>query len=534
MRDIYVLGLVLLFSFSMPSAQIIEDDFEGTGTITTWYGDNCGMDNNFANPFQTGINTSNTVLQYNDTGAQYANVRFDSPSNFDLTTKNTFTLKIYVPSVSVTGSQPNQISLKLQDGTLAQPWVTQSEIIKSIQLDQWQEVSFNFEEDTYINLDGASPPPIERTDFNRVVIQVNSENNNDLVIAYLDDVLYHDTVNTDPVYDNLVWSDEFNGSGALDATKWYHQTQFPQGTSWFNGEIQHYTDRTDNSNMSGGHLNLVAKKETYTDQGVTKLYTSARLNSKFAFTYGRVEIRAKLPIGVGTWPALWMLGKNITENGAYWETQGFGTTGWPACGEIDIMEHWGDNQNFVQSAMHTPSSFGNTANKGGQIVSTASSQFHTYTLDWFPDRMVFKVDGATHYVYEPETQNSDTWPFDEDQYLLFNVAMLPNVQASFTESTMEVDYVRVYQESTLNVNDSIVTLNAELFPNPVKDNLTIKLPQEALGARVTLISLLGQEMTSYIQNETLQYINMSNYKSGVYIVKIENNNTVLTHKIVKK
>ena len=137
----------------------------------------------------------------------------------------------------------------------------------------------------------------------------------------------------DPVYDELVWSDEFDEDGALDNSKWFHQTELPNGDSWFNGEIQHYTDRLDNTYVEDGIMNLVAKAETFIDQGVTKNYTSARLNSKFAFTYGRVEVRAKLPTGVGTWPAIWMLGKNISENGAYWDNEGFGTTNWPACGE---------------------------------------------------------------------------------------------------------------------------------------------------------------------------------------------------------
>jgi hypothetical protein len=412
-----ILFLFILCSITL-NAQTVEDSFEGSGTITTWFGDDCGMNTNLTNPYQQGINTSSTVLEYNDTGGQYANVRFDVSPNFDLQTTNSFSLKIYVPSTGLTGSQTNQISLKLQDGTLGSPWVTQSEIIKPVVLDEWQEVTFNFETDTYINLDGGSPPPIQRTDFNRVVLQINGENNNDFVLAYLDDILHFDTApnSNDPIYDELVWSDEFDGNGAIDSDKWHHQTQIPGGGSWYNGEIQHYTDRTDNSNVSGGFLYVTAKEEIgYNDQGVTKDYTSARLNSKFAFTNGKVEVRAQLPTGVGTWPAIWMLGKNINEDGAYWDNEGFGTTGWPACGEIDIMEHWGNNQNFVQSAMHTPSSFGNTSNKGGQTVSTASTAFHTYTLEWSPEKMVFSVDGVIHYTYNPATKNASTWPFTADQ-----------------------------------------------------------------------------------------------------------------------
>jgi len=243
----------------------------------------------------------------------------------------------------------------------------------------------------------------------------------------------------------LVWYDEFDGNGAIDTTKWFHQTQLPDGTSWYNGEVQHYTNRTENSNVSDGVLNIIAKKEVFTDQGQTKQYTSARLNSKFAFTYGRVEVRAKLPTGVGTWPAIWLLGRNINETGAYWQTQGYGTVSWPACGEIDIMEHWGDNQNYVSSAIHTPSSYGGTINHGGQTISTASSAFHVYALEWTEEKMVFSVDNAVHYTYNPTIKNSDSWPFDADQYLILNIAIQSSIDQAFTEGAMEIDYVRVYQ-----------------------------------------------------------------------------------------
>jgi beta-glucanase (GH16 family) len=246
------------------------------------------------------------------------------------------------------------------------------------------------------------------------------------------------------IFNTLVWSDEFNTNGAVNAANWHHQTQIPQGNSWYNGEVQHYTNRQVNANVNNGMLNIVARKETFTDQGVTKQYTSARLNSKFAFKYGRVEVRAKLPTGVGTWPAIWTLGKNIIEPGGFWSATN-GTVSWPACGEIDIMEHWGNNQNYVQSAIHTPSSFGSTVNIGGQIISTASTQFHIYTLEWTSEKMTFSVDGVVHYVYNPPVKDANTWPFDSDQYLLLNVAMQPAIDPLFTQSAMEIDYVRVYQ-----------------------------------------------------------------------------------------
>ena len=540
MRYLYITSIFLLsFCFSC-QGQTIGDDFEGNGNISTWYGDDCGINTNFTNNYQQGINTSTTVLEYHDTGGQYANIGFDVSTNFDLTVNNTFKLKVYVPSNGITGNQTNQISLKLQDGTLGAPWSTQSEIIKAIVLDEWQEVTFNFEYDGYLNIDSNSLPPIDRTDFNRVVIQVNGENNTDHVLAYIDDILQEDITpdeeeTEDPVFDNLVWSDEFDGStGAINSDNWFHQTQIPAGGSWYNGEIQHYTDRTDNSYKVNGYLHLVAKKETFNDQGYTKDYTSARLNSKFVFTYGRVEVRAKLPTGVGTWPAIWTLGQNITEAGAYWETQGYGTTGWPACGEIDIMEHWGTNQNFVQSAMHTPSSFGGTVNHGGQTIPTASTEFHVYALEWSSEKMVFSVDDVIHYTYNPEIKNASTWPFDANQYILLNIAIQPSIDPNFTQSAMEIDYVRVYQESELSVSDVNGFDKVLLFPNPAEDTLNIKIPSGLKGVQATLYSLLGQELMSFKQYELQSSIDLSQFEKGVYIIRFEDKNASSSFKIYKK
>ncbi|MEL6535237.1 MAG: glycoside hydrolase family 16 protein [Bacteroidota bacterium] len=193
-------------------------------------------------------------------------------------------------------------------------------------------------------------------------------------------------------------------------------------------------------------MHLVAKRETYEDQGHVKEYTSARLNSKFAFTYGRVEVRAKMPQGVGTWPAIWMLSKNISEAGAYWQLQGYGTTSWPHCGEIDLLEHWGKNQDFVQSAVHTTASFGDqVTNLGGKKIANASTEFHLYALEWSAEKIMFEVDGEALYTYEPAVRDSTTWPFDSDQYILMNIAIEKDIDPAFEESAMVVDYIRVYQ-----------------------------------------------------------------------------------------
>jgi beta-glucanase (GH16 family) len=279
-------------------------------------------------------------------------------------------------------------------------------------------------------------------------------------------------------YTELVWSDEFNGNGSINTSKWHHQTQLPNGDSWFNGELQHYTDRIENSFQGGGALYINAIKETFVDQGVTKQYTSARLNSKFAFTYGRVVVRAKLPQGAGTWPAIWMLGKNISEPGGYFYDQ-FGTTAWPACGETDIMEHWGVNPNYISAAIHTPYSFGGTVNVGGTNLPDVFDTWHIYEMEWSPERIIFSVDGNPFYTYEPAVQNADTWPFDGDQYLLLNVAINGDITQEFTSSAMEIDYVRIFQEPD---TDPSFNPSSQVFVNGVL--LTWTPPDDAIGCQV--------------------------------------------------
>jgi len=530
MNRLFLIIALGVFGYGL-SAQPLHDDFEGNGNITSWFGDFCAIDENAANPYQQGINTSSTVLEYHDQGGQYANVRFDAGQFLDMANSYVFELKIYVPSSGLTGNQPNQISLKLQNNNLASPWFTQTEIIKPLVLDQWQTIQFDFANDLYINFDVNSPPPIQRTDFNRVLIQINGENNFDHVLAFIDDFSYPDAtlVPYVPIYNYLVWSDEFNGNGMIDTTKWFHETILPNGNSWWNNEQQHYTDRLDNSIQSNGSLHLIAKNETFTDQGVTKQYTSARLNSKYAFTYGRVEVRAKLPRGAGTWPAIWALGQNFNEatDGSYWDQQGFGTTSWPACGEIDVMEHWGTNQDYISSALHTPSSFGATVNHGGRVIPGVSDGFHRYQAEWTPNRIVFSVDDIVHYIYEPTVQDPSTWPFFEPQFLLLNVAIESSISPSFTQDTLEIDYVRVYQDSnTVNVTENEQS-RIQLYPNPVNDAVYIAAPDLV---HPTVQLYVYNNMGMRVIDRELEVINgrilltdLERLPTGLYFIRMNSN-----------
>lgn len=318
----------------------------------------------------------------------------------------------------------------------------------------------------------------------------------------------------DVIYNNLVWSDEFNTNGPIDQSKWFHQTQIPAGGSWFNNEVQHYTNQLSNSFVSNGNLNIVAKKEIFTDQGVTKQYTSARLNSKFAFTYGRVDIRAKVPNNQGTWPALWLLGKNVNEDGGFFDSN-FGTTSWPACGELDIMEHGiFSNQpiNYVGAAIHTPSSFGNTQNKGGIQLGDISQNYYVYSMNWSPNQISFLIDDVVFYTYNPAVKNASTWPFDLDQFFLLNVAMggfAGDIPANFTQTSMVIDYIRVYQNTAVDNEaptnftaslGSVTGSSIELLLNANDNSGTIAYTVSYSGGTFTVYNPAGNQESIIIPN----------------------------------
>ena len=336
----------------------------------------------------------------------------------------------------------------------------------------------------------------------------------------------------------MVWEDNFETPGVVNSLNWHHQTQvIIPGVGWANGEEQHYTNRLDNSYVDdSGFLNIVAKKETFTDQNLTKNYTSARLNSKFAFTYGRVDVRAKLPIDLGTWPAIWMLGKNINENGAYWDPV-FGTTNWPACGEVDIMEHGifpSEDIDYIGSALHTPCCFGGNPNAGGTIASNLENQFHVYSVNWSPDQITFLLDGIGFYTYNPEIKDENTWPFFEDQYILLNVAMggvAGPIDSQYTESAMIIDYVRVYQENPLSIEDTInahIKKNLKIYPNPVKNE--INLISEEPITKIKLYDYLGKLVLE--KNNNTKFIQVSSLNSGIYFLEVFINNYKSLQKVI--
>lgn len=245
----------------------------------------------------------------------------------------------------------------------------------------------------------------------------------------------------DPDYGSklsLVWSDEFDGA-TVNPDNWSFETG---ASGWGNNELQNYTS-SGNAELTDGKLIITAKKVN--DNKEVGSYTSARIKteSKIEFQYGRMEIRAKLPSGTGVWPAIWMLGSN------------FRTAGWPACGEMDIMEYVGYLPNTVHSTVHTPSGFGANGNGSSKILETAEEEFHIYGLLWTEKKLVFYTDtpeNITH-TYAPSTKNAENWPFDQPHFFLLNLAVggswggAMGIDNTIFPQTMEIDYVRVYQEA---------------------------------------------------------------------------------------
>lgn len=247
------------------------------------------------------------------------------------------------------------------------------------------------------------------------------------------------SVKVDSEYE-LVWHDEFDYSGLPDSTKWRYDTE-GNDAGWGNNEAQFYTSkRMENAKVDNGLLHVIARKEDYNG----KDFTSVRLLSKPDWKYGRIETRAKVPAGRGTWAAIWMM------PGGWSFTDG----GWPDVGEFDIMEHVGHDAGVVHASAH---SCDYQWQKGTQQTDTihvadACENFHTYVWEWSPEVVKAYVDDRMFFEYKNEGLGESKWPYDKPFYLILNVAVggawgsLKGIDTNNFPQSMEVDYVRVYQK----------------------------------------------------------------------------------------
>jgi beta-glucanase (GH16 family) len=232
------------------------------------------------------------------------------------------------------------------------------------------------------------------------------------------------------------WADEFDYTGKPDPVKWGYDIG---GDGWGNNELQHYTDKITNSAVADGLLTITAIRE----HTGGREYSSARLVSKNKgdFLYGRIEVKAKLPTGKGTWPAIWMLPTD-------WE---YG--GWPKSGEIDIMEHVGFDQDRVHITVHTEAYNHsiNTQVGKNRVVSNASSEFHLYQIEWTPSAILGYIDDQLLFEFKNEGKGYAYWPFDKRFHILLNIAVGGNwggqngVDNFIWPASMQIDYVRYYK-----------------------------------------------------------------------------------------
>lgn len=235
----------------------------------------------------------------------------------------------------------------------------------------------------------------------------------------------------------LVWSDEFDYEGKPNPEKWGYECG---GHGWGNNESQYYSDRIENAYVKDGQLHIQALKEEYEKNS----YTSARLSTYgiASWQYGKIVVRAKLPKGKGTWPAIWMLSNGIREG-----------VGWPLCGEIDIMEHVGKDQDMIHFSLHSKNHNHkiNTQLTKFLPIDRVSESFHDYAIEWTEDKIEFLVDDVPHACFNKGTKETvEDWPFDQPFYLILNVAVGGfwggKIDDQMLPQEMRIEFVRVYQK----------------------------------------------------------------------------------------
>lgn len=510
LQKIYVLAVVFGLSVfqNQISAQAIYADFETVTPTVTVFND-CVYSVE-TNPDKTDPNTSDNVGKYITATNQWDGLYWDLDEGFiDFTNSKVFTMMIksdYAGDVIV------KLENSSNSNTYVEVWQTYSGS------GNWEEVSFDF----------TSKSPANEM-YNRVVLLLDADAVNDGNIWYFDN-LEGPEVKKPPVEEHnweLVWSDEFDYTGLPNSAKWGYDLG---GGGWGNNELQYYTMAdTDNANVDGEKLTITAKKETVGDRN----YTSARLitKNKGDWLYGRVEVRAKLPAGRGTWPAIWMLPTD-------WE---YG--GWPASGEIDIMEHVGYDEGVVHGTVHTEAFNHTLGTQVGQhiTVADATSEYHVYALNWFENKIEIFVDDTKYFAF-PYYTDWKKWPFDKRFHLILNIAVGGNwggvegVDDTIFPVTMEIDYVRVYKLGAESVYDSDIENKVKLYPNPVNNVLRVDFSEKAdfTSAKAEIRSIDGKLVKNFTLRSNSPELNVSELERGVYFLLIKDNTQKISKKFIKK
>ena len=311
----------------------------------------------------------------------------------------------------------------------------------------------------------------------------------------------------------LIWSDEFNES-KLDENKWMQETG---GNGWGNNESQYYTPGSNNLSFSQGQLIITAKKEQYT----SNTYTSAKISTKgkFSTRFGKIESRIQCPQGKGIWPAFWMLGTSIDQ------------VSWPACGEIDVMEH-------INSEMkiHGTAHWDNVGHQyWGGVIANDPASFHNYSIIWDSTKIQWFMDGTIYYQLNIANNVNGTEEFQLPFYLILNLAVggdwpgYPD-QTTMFPAEMKIDYVRVYQ-SDVNASLDDASLISNIYPNPTNDVLFLSSDSPIFSYNIH--SLDGRLLESQSTITPIESISLKQLPTGSYILTFEQKNKLIRQIIQK-
>lgn len=360
--------------------------------------------------------------------ASQARTATDAILYFAITLNKTTTVPVSVDYTLVDGSAVSPRDYTKKSGTLTIP-ANQAQVQLDVAIKGDPEDNRANNLDLTLQLSNPQNCTLGVTSAKGIIITENGKNLSTDNTGYTTPLTY-------PGY-TLAWSDEFSGE-TLDGTTWNYEIGNGSG-GWGNNELEYYTNSNKNIFVSNGNLVIEARKESISGFN----YTSARITTqnKKVFTHGRIDIRAKLPVAKGIWPALWMLGNNIS------------AVGWPACGEIDIMELVGQNPSTTYGTAHWQNASGAHDSKNGGYTLAAgnfSQEFHVFSLVWTENSMQWYVDDNLFLTTTKAEVGDAVYPFNKPQFFIFNVAVggdwpgAPDGTTAFPQR-MFVDYVRVFQ-----------------------------------------------------------------------------------------
>ena len=510
MKNLFSLYSFLIFGLlNNVNSQTLPIDFE---TTTSWFAFDGASFATVSNPYVDSENPSDNVgRMIKGAGQNWAGAYLTLGSSMDLFNNDTFSIKVRSSKLNT------RLLLKVENSSNTS--TNYEKEITMTKYNEWETLTFDYSQ-------------IPNENYDRIVLIFDlgvTGNGSSSFTYYVDDIsLYSLNGPPEPCDSNLtgnvpssfnyelVWADEFTEDGELCHENWtYDLGTGSQG--WGNFEAQSYTNNSENVRKENGILKITAIKSGNS-------YTSARVKTKnlFDFTYGRIEIRAKLPSTAGTWPAVWLLGSNINE------------VSWPQCGEIDIIEQFSNKQENMSTA-HWYSN-GNAQYGLSVNNSTLTSSFNTFRLDWTPTSITAYLNDSQYWVMSTNA----TMPFFDNFFLIANLALggnkgAGNIDPNFTEDSLEIDYIRVYQTSSGSVLSSEIINGNQNIINYYKSygEWYFKSTTDVIND-IFIYDISGRLIQKHHVEEKVAKINSKNIENGLHFIQLSGNFGIQTIKILNK